>query len=357
MKNNSQTTISSVDLTEIVQSLLGCLKDRPRQILERRFGLSGNEPMVLGKIGDEFNVTRERIRQIESDSFKRLRKAQKKKNFDQLENLALKVIKDAGDFCEKRDLKKQLKKNLTKKQRNQLMFVLNSSKKIEFKKGKLSMKGFWFAMENDRIDADVAKAHNLVVKYIREEKNPVTFKKILKKIRSEKKWKEFFASSKGEKRLSMILKISRIVDRNILDEWGLRNWKIISQRGAREKAYIVLRKYDKPLHFRKITNLMNHHWEEKEALPQTVHNELIKDGRFVLVGRGIYGLKDWGYPEGTVKEVILGFLQSKDGPIKKEIIIEYVLTKKQVKKTTVMVTLADRSRFHKTEEGLFTFKK
>lgn len=199
MKKDLETTISSSILTENVQILLGCLKERPREILERRFGLSGQDPMVLGKIGDEFNVTRERIRQIESDSFKKLREAQKNKNFNRIESAALQTIKEAGGFCEKKELKKQIKKNVTQKQRNQLMFILNSSKKIKFKKGKLNMKGFWFASEDDRIDADVASVHDYIVKYIKEEKRPVTFSRILKKVRSEKNGKSFLHYQKAKK--------------------------------------------------------------------------------------------------------------------------------------------------------------
>jgi len=357
MKKDSQKNISTSMLTEIVQSLLGNLKERPKLILEKRFGLNGNEPMVLGKIGDELNVTRERIRQIESDSFNKLRSANKNQNFKLIEKQALEAVKAAGGFCEKRILKETIKKNVTLKQRNQMMFILNCSKSLKFKRSKLNMKGFWFATEDDKIDKEVVNGHNHIVKYIKDRKKPVSFPKILEQLRKDKDWKIFFSGKRGSKRLQMILQISQIIDKNILNEWGLKNWKVISQRGAREKAYIVLRKYKKPLHFRRITDLMNTHWDEKEALPQTVHNELIKDQRFVLIGRGIYGLRNWGYPEGTVKEVIISFLQNVDGPVEKSTIIEYVLTKKQVKKTTVMVTLADRKKFLKTNEGLFTIKQ
>ena len=355
MKTSTEK-ISNAQLTSVTKELLSNLKERPRDILERRFGLQGHAPMVLGKIGEEFSVTRERIRQIENDSFKKLREASKGEKFGEIEKNALEVTEGAGGFCEKRLLKEKVKANVQQKQRNQLMFILNSSKKLKFKKGKLSMKGFWYLADSGKIDMDVAKSHNFIVKYIKEQKKPITFAQILDHVRADEKWKDFFAEERGQKRLKMVLGISRVVDRNILDEWGLKNWKVISQRGAREKAYIVLRKYEKPLHFRKITVLINEHWDEKEALPQTVHNELIKDGRFVLVGRGIYGLRDWGFPEGTVREVIHAFLQDQDDPVDKETIVAYVLTKKQVKRTTVMVTLADRSSFHKTNEGLFMVK-
>ncbi len=349
--------ITSAKLNSITEELLDNLKDRPRTIIKKRFGLQGDAPIVLGKIGEEFGITRERIRQIESDSFKKLQKSVKSDGFNVIENMALEAIKKAGGFCEKRFLKEKIKGHLTQKQRNQLMFILNSSEKLKFRKGKIDKKGFWHVSEDNKIDLKVTKAHALIVKYIKEKQRPVTFKEIFKYVRSDQPKSEFFMGGHGSKRLSMILLTSRLIDKNILGEWGLRNWKVISQRGAREKAYLVLRKYNQPLHFRKITIFINKHWTEKKALPQTVHNELIKDSRFVLVGRGIYGLCDWGYQEGTVCEVIRSFLEKHGKPIDKETIISYVLMKRQVKRTTVAVTLSDRTHFYKTRDGLFALKQ
>ncbi len=348
--------MSSLALNKITKKLLDNLKERPREIIIKRFGLDGKDPKVLGKIGDEFKITRERVRQIEGDSFKKLQAVKKDDDFNVLVGIAIKTIEENGGFCEKRKLKETLKENITKKERNQVMFILNSSKKLSFKKGKLSMRGFWF-LRGDKIDREVLKAHNAVVRFIKANKVPSLFQDILLEFRNSE-YADFFAGETGSKRLRMILEMSRFVNKNILEEWGMKNWKIISERGAREKAFLVLKKHDTPLHFRKITKHINTYWvNKKEALPQTVHNELIKDDRFVLVGRGIYGLNNWGFPEGTVKEVIFSFLNKQEKPLDRELIIEYVLSKKQVKETTVKVTLADRNIFHKTNDGKFTLKK
>ncbi len=354
-KSQNKATISSAMIISITKELLGSLKERPRRIITKRFGLDGNKPKVLGKIGEEFGITRERVRQIEGDSFKKLQDAKKGEAFHGIIDNAAAIIERLGGFCEKKTLKKILKNDVTQNERNQLMLILNSSAKLQFKKGKLSLRGFWF-IKKERIDTKVVKIHNYIVKYIKETKQPLPFKSILQHL-EQTQWKDFFVGDKGRKRLRMILSMSRMIGRNILSEWGLKNWKVISQRGAREKAYLVLRKHDEPLHFRKITELINIHWVEKRALPQTVHNELIKDDRFVLIGRGIYGLNTWGYPEGTVKDIIIAFLEEQSEPIEKGMIVEYVLSKKQVKKTTVMVTLADKTAFQKNQSGMFTVRK
>ncbi len=351
----NRETISSSILNKISKNLLDSLKERPREIIIKRFGLDGKSPRVLGDIGDGFGITRERVRQIEGDSFKKLQAVVKEENFKKLIDVAVETIEENGGFCEKRKLKESLKNEITKKERNQIMFLLNSSKKLKFKKGKLSMSGFWFLRGNS-IDKDALKIHNAVVKYIKAQKEPCLFEDILEEFRNSE-YSDFFANAAGVKRMRMILEMSRLVNKNILEEWGMKNWKIISERGAREKAFLVLRKHEEPLHFRKITDHINSYWgNKKRALPQTVHNELIKDGRFVLVGRGIYGLNDWGFPEGTVKEIILAFLTKQTIPLEKEVIVDYVLSRKQVKETTVKVTLADRKLFHKTSDGKFTLK-
>lgn len=352
----SKELLSSFVLNKVVKNLLDSLKDRPREIIIKRFGLDGKNPRVLGSIGDELGITRERVRQIEGDSFKKLQLLKKEADFVTLIDNSIEIIKLNGGFCEKKKLKELLKKDITKKERNQLMFILNSSQRLKFKKGKLSMSGFWF-LRGDRIDKDILKIHSAVVRFIKAKKEPSLFEDILEEFR-ESEFAEFFAEEVGLKRMRMILEMSRLVNKNILEEWGMKNWKIISQRGAREKSFLVLKKHSKPLHFRKITDHINNYWSDKKAtLSQTVHNELIKDSRFVLVGRGIYGLNDWGFPEGTVKEVIFAFLSEQEEPLNKELIVDYVLSKKQVKETTVKVTLADRKLFYKTSDGKFTLKK
>ena len=56
-----------------VRSLLGVLGDKERDIIEKRYGFNGREPMSLKAIGDEYNLTKERIRQIEKSALEKLR--------------------------------------------------------------------------------------------------------------------------------------------------------------------------------------------------------------------------------------------------------------------------------------------
>jgi len=65
---------------EEIERLLSCLKDRERDIIIMRFGLHDDVPHTLEEIGKEFGLTRERVRQIESEAIKKLRKAMKRES-------------------------------------------------------------------------------------------------------------------------------------------------------------------------------------------------------------------------------------------------------------------------------------
>lgn len=74
--NNAVTpegNVESVMLREHIDALLEDLKDRERQVIVLRFGLEDGHPRTLEEVGKEFNVTRERIRQIEAKALRKLR--------------------------------------------------------------------------------------------------------------------------------------------------------------------------------------------------------------------------------------------------------------------------------------------
>lgn len=64
-------------LKEQIEELLTNLTDRERQVLELRFGLKDGRPRTLEEVGNNFDVTRERIRQIEGKALTKLKKLAK----------------------------------------------------------------------------------------------------------------------------------------------------------------------------------------------------------------------------------------------------------------------------------------
>jgi RNA polymerase primary sigma factor len=78
--------LESQNMHDLVRGSLDILNERELRILGLRFGLNGNKPLTLAEIGDEFGVTRERIRQLQNAALKKLRKALEKKERMVLQN-------------------------------------------------------------------------------------------------------------------------------------------------------------------------------------------------------------------------------------------------------------------------------
>jgi hypothetical protein len=148
------------------------------------------------------------------------------------------------------------------------------------------------------------------------------------------------------------LEVSKVIQSTPENMYGLRNWPEINPRGVKDRAYLVFRKEKKPLHFSEVANQI-----PGKALVQTVHNELIKDPRFVLVGRGLYALKEWGYQEGVVKDVISKILSDSKKPLTKEEVLDKVLKQRVVKESTVLLNLGNKKYFQKTPKGYYTVKE
>ena len=154
-----------------------------------------------------------------------------------------------------------------------------------------------------------------------------------------------------------ILRASKSIAASVFGEWGLVGWAEVSPRGVGDKAYAVMRRNNKPEHFRNIATLINSaNFDAKQANTQTVHNELIKDERFVLVGRGLYGLKEWGYVPGTVADVLEALLKKAEEPLTKDELIEQVLKQRVVKRNTILLGLQNNKRFLRTRENRYTLR-
>jgi len=142
--------------------------------------------------------------------------------------------------------------------------------------------------------------------------------------------------------------------------YGLKEWPEVNPKGIKDKAYLVFKKEEKPLHFTEVATLINNSSlfnSPKTVISQTVHNELIKDQRFVLVGRGLYALKEWGYAPGVIKEVIARTLKEARHPLAKEEVVDKVLQQRQVKPNTILLNLQNKKYFLKNSQGKYFIRK
>jgi hypothetical protein len=168
---------------------------------------------------------------------------------------------------------------------------------------------------------------------------------------------EFYKANEQElteKVLVNFLDLAEKVEKNVFGHWGLTSWKQIVPKDVGDKAYLVLKQHGKPEHYSIITDMINAaKFDGRTAYKETVHNELIKDNRFILIGRGIYALNEWGYKAGVVSDVIKEILQEAGKPLSKEKIIEEVLKRRHVKKITILVGLSNKKLFTKVDKSLY----
>jgi transcription antitermination factor NusG len=78
---------------------------------------------------------------------------------------------------------------------------------------------------------------------------------------------------------------------------------------------------------------------------------------FVLIGRGIYALREWGYTEGQVRDVIMDILRSTKNPLTKEEVISLVSEKRIVKKSTILLNLQNKKVFSKDSTGKYKIRE
>jgi len=321
-----------INYQKISSKLLEDLPGRTREVITRRFGLEGTERETLEAVGKDFNITRERVRQIQNSGLSMLK--------DNLESYkgALDYfygyLKERGDLKEeKRCLNELGEADL----QNHVFFLLSLGNDFERFSETTDLHSLWTV---DRSSLDLAKeTGDVIEKKLKGVGTPLLFDDIFG-IYERKEVKESLEKLLTKESLLSYIEVSKKIEQGPQGAFGLKEWGEISPRGVRDKAYIALKKNGKPLHFREVAAQINtfDFEKRKEALPQTVHNELIKDSRFVLVGRGLYALREWGFEPGVVKDVIFGILGEKGPQTEKEIVDE-VLERRFVKRSTVLVNL------------------
>ena len=157
---------------------------------------------------------------------------------------------------------------------------------------------------------------------------------------------------KNDEVIKRWLSVSHRIGKNPLGEWGIASSPNVNAKGMRDYAFLVIRKHGSPIHFKEVAKAITTYFNKK-AHVATTHNELIKDPRFVLVGRGLYALAEWGYMSGVVKDVIRKIID-REGPLTKEEIIEKVLKERYVKENTILVNLQNTKYFKKDKEGKYS---
>lgn len=331
---------------QVTKRLISVLPNRSRDVLICRFGLGkGNNKMTLESIGSTYGVTRERVRQIENHALNNIAKSEiyskEQSAFAELGDL----LHSLGGIVSEDDLLSYV--SMDTGLQNHVNFLLVLGDSFRRRKEDMEFKNRWY------VDRDVAEGVQDSLRAIH--KNLSNDDLVLEEAMVSSFVKELGALAQKYKKSETIrrwLSLSKLIGQNPLGEWGLASSPNVSVKGMRDYAYLVIRKHGSPMHFSEVAKAIKKTFG-KNAHVATCHNELIKDPRFVLVGRGLYALKEWGYSSGVVKDVVVDILK-KHGPLKKNEIIDLVLKERYVKPNTVVVNLQDSKTFKKSKNGKYS---
>jgi hypothetical protein len=339
----------------VLNELLQRLNERERQVLLRRFGLSGGEPETLDSIGKSFHVTRERIRQIEQLGVRKLKDdKQAQALLEPVRQVVVEVIETEGGIVPTERLLPALAA-LGEVNGHLINFYL--AEMLDDIVAPVGGDGAVLAA-GWRLRTATVEALDILVNQAQDiiagRAAPMPEESLGRALISAG-LKTPLGQPLADSRVALwLLEVSLQVRRNTFGEWGLSHWETITPKRMNDKIYLVLKKFGKPLHFREITRLINEaKFDHKVAYPPTVHNELILDQRYVLVGRGIYALREWGFAPGVVADVIASILANHGSPMPREEIVSEVLKQRYVKRGTIHLALTNQQRFIRQPDGRY----
>jgi len=330
---------------EIVKKLLAPLSDRARDIIIKRYGLGKNpDRMTLEAIGTEYKITRERVRQIENFAISAVKKADSYPKAIEFFNELQEMMDSFGGVVHENDFLAAISDDEGSQNHIHFMLVLSDAF-FKFKEDD----DFHHRWTTNKVLAD--KVHDSIKNLCSNftENDLVSEPELITRFLGE--LKDIVDDDKTRAFAKKWLAISKNIGQNPLGEWGLVKSPNVKMRGIRDFAYLVIRQNGSPMHFVEVAKAITNTFGRK-AHPATCHNELIKDKRFVLVGRGLYALAEWGYTKGIVADVIRAILK-KEGPLSREEIVAKVLKERHVKENTIVVNLQNPSYFRRDKAGKY----
>ncbi len=320
-------------------------QDREKEIVSRRFGLNGPKE-TLEQIGEMLSITRERVRQLEKAILIRLQISAEENEIPELaaaEKILIRNLTEMGRVAKLNNLAdKVYGRTTTASERTGIYFIATFSKSLTV------------VEDNDKYNAAVGIAEygdslairsrvDEVVALIKENKKPMTIDELDSKLNYE-----------HPDHIKAIVSISKLLA-TLNGVYGLVKWPAVNPKNIRDKIFVILEGRKEPMHFSDIAKeIADSNFKRKNVTVQAIHNELIKDDRFVLIGRGIYALSSWGYKKGTISDIIKSILEKSETPLTREEIVKQVLKTRKVKETTILLNLQNKKLFKKVDKNSYT---
>ncbi len=334
-----------VEVDKIIKEVLACIeKEREREIISRRYGLFDRKE-TLEQIGELLGITRERVRQLEKSIITRLISQAKQGSIPYINDLEIAIadsLAQNGDIQRITVISKDLFKDDSKINQSRITFLATLAPNLiaidendNYYQSVTTTKAYQSGkLATDKVDA--------VVKTIENIGKPTPVKDIVKAL-----------SGSDVPQLNALAQISKQLS-CLNNNWGLSKWPTVNPKNIRDKIYVILKENGKQMHFSEIADkIKQSDFKRKNVTTQAIHNELIKDSRFILVGRGIYALKEWGFKKGTVSDVIVDILKKANQPLHRDEIIKQVLKNRYVKETTILLNLQGKKKFKRVAKATY----
>lgn len=346
MSDPVQTDIAT-SLQTAVNDILSVIdQDREREIITRRFGLTDRRE-TLEQIGELLGITRERVRQLEKAILIRLKIAAEDDKVPAIHDIERMIVRDLsenGRVARISDITDRLTGTSTDNgslSRAHVAFIAELAPKLVV------------VSENDNYhhavgiseygDEKAIKARvDDIVKTIKKHGEPLSIEQLHEQL-----------SYENPTQVRALASISKLLA-HLKDNWGLAKWPTVNPKNIRDKIYVILADNSKPMHFSDIAkSIKASGFKRKDVTTQAIHNELIKDKRFVLIGRGIYALDSWGFSKGTVADIITDVLRGASEPLHRDEIVKRVLKSRQVKETTILLNLQSKPQFKRVAKATY----
>ena len=292
------------------------------------------------------SITRERVRQLEKAILIRLQISAEENEIPELaaaEKLLIRNLTEMGRVAKLSELTDKIYgRTATTSEKTGIFFIATFSKSLSI------------VEENDKYyaavgiteygDSKVLRGRvDEIVKIIKENKKPMTIDELDSKLDYE-----------HPDHIKAVASISKLLA-TLNGVWGLAKWPAVNPKNIRDKIFVILEMKKEPMHFSEIAKeIKESSFKRKNVTIQAIHNELIKDSRFVLIGRGIYALSSWGYKKGTISEIISSILEKSESPLSREEIVKQVLKVRKVKETTILLNLQNKKLFKKVDKNSYT---
>lgn len=336
---------TKLPVEQIVNDILGTIdREREREIVSRRYGLFDRKE-TLEQIGELLGITRERVRQLEKAVMQKLKgqgESGELPHITEVQTAFVTAIDDMGKVVRVKNLSEVFTEENNKLDQARVAFLAQLCPQLTL------------IDDNDHFHSAVAVSTHHDEKKVKELIN-----KLIETIKEHGEPAEIniFAEKAGHhdhKHTESLASVSKHLA-TLNNRWGLIKWPMVNPKNIRDKIYVILKEHGKHMHFNEIAEaIKGSDFKRKDVTTQAIHNELIKDKRFVLIGRGIYALKEWGYSKGTVADIIADVLKDAGEPLHRDEIVKRVLGSRYVKETTILLNLQGKPQFKRVAKATYT---